>query len=270
MNYAQLIEELLAALQQNKRCAMVTIVETQGSVSRSEGKMLVYEDGAVSGTIGGGAIERAAIMDAHGCILAGKSGCFHYDLKNENAAQGLACFGSMQVFTEVFHTRPSLYLCGGGHIGRALIPLAQAAGYLVTLIDTRTQEDIPDAAQAADAFVRVEAFEEGLHTMQTAPDAVFVITTYGHAQDGEALYAALQKEAAYIGMVGSVKKREALFSILRTRGVAQEALEQVYTPAGLDLGGQTPAEIAIAIIAEIMQVVHKRTGKHTSALLHKA
>ncbi|MDL2217595.1 XdhC/CoxI family protein [Christensenellaceae bacterium OttesenSCG-928-M15] len=268
MNHLSLLEELLEALRQNKGCAVVTIIATEGSVSRSEGKMLVYADGSVSGTIGGGMMERSAIADAINCICENKNGCFQYSRAGESAKQeqGSVCGDGMQVLIEVFQPRSMLYLCGGGHVGTALIPLAQAVGYTVTLIDTRTEDEIPAAVKQADRFVRVAQFEEGLLAQDIAPGACFVISTYGHAQDGEALYAALQKQAAYIGMVGSVKKREALFARLLTRGVPQARLYDVFTPVGLDLGGETPAEIAISIMAEIMQVVHGRTGMHAKGV----
>ncbi|MDL2257758.1 XdhC/CoxI family protein [Eubacteriales bacterium OttesenSCG-928-K08] len=266
MSKMQLLEKLLLALQQNKACAMATIIDTEGSVSRRHGKMLIYADKTTSGTIGGGVIERAAISDAIHCINETKNGCFHYKNVDECAGEDTACSGSMQVFIETFNARPALYLCGGGHVGTALIPLAQAAGYAVTLVDTRSPEHIPEAVRLADRFVRVDEFEQGIFELMIAPGACFLISTYGHAHDGECLYAALQKQAAYIGMVGSVKKREALFKKLLERGISQSQLNEVYTPAGLDLGGETPGEIAISIMAEILQLVNKRTGAHSKSL----
>lgn len=265
-NDLTLLEELLAALRGNKTCALLTILGTEGSVSRTSGKMLVYGDGTSSGTIGGGSIERAAKKDAVNCIKTGESGAYSYDLAGENAGKGLACGGKMHVAIEVWNAKPAFYVCGGGHVGHAVITLAQSAGYDVTLIDTRAPEDIPDAVAAADRFVRVEAFEEGILALDTAPGAAFLITTYGHAFDCEALYAALQKDTSYIGMLGSKPKREALFQKLRERGIMEEAFTRVYTPAGLDIGGQTPGEIAISIMAEVLKLKYGASGAHARTL----
>jgi len=266
LNDVSLLEELLQALKEQKDCALVTILGTEGSVSRTNGKMLVYADGTTSGTVGGGTIERSAIADAKTCIEKGESGAFTYDLIKENAPKGLDCGGRMHVAIEVWQSKPAFYICGGGHVGTALIPLARSAGYDVTVIDTRSQEEIPQAVAAANRYVQVEDFEKGILSLHTAPGACFLVTTYGHAHDLEALYAVLQKDSVYVGMVGSKPKRDALFGKLRERGIADEVLDRVFTPAGLDIGGQTPGEIAISIMAEVLMCVHGRTGCHSKLL----
>ncbi len=252
----------LRAEQRGGNYAVVTIVKTGGSTPRTSGKMLVYPDGTTECTIGGGAVERAAAEEAVKCIERGENAFREYDLAAANKNLGMICGGNMSVLIEVFTPKPLLIMCGAGHVGGALIDLAHFLGFSVTLVDNRPDELIAERIEKADNFVHVEDFYSELAALSVPAGAYFVIATYGHSCDGEALGAALQKNAAYVGMIGSHVKIDTLFARLKDKGVTMEQLEAVYTPIGLDVGSETPEEIALAIMAEIMAVRNHGSGEH--------
>lgn len=262
MNAIDVVKEQISAYEKGIAHAVVTIVHSDGSTPRTNGKMLVLSNGATKGTIGGGAVERQAITDALQCIREGSSKFRAYDMTSPLADTGMVCGGKISVMIEAFTVRPLLVMCGAGHVGEAVVQLASFVGFDTMLIDNRDEALIEEKIAKADTYVKVNDFEEDIKTMNIAPGAHFVIATYGHTHDGEALAAALTKKAAYVGMIGSSRKIELLFNELRRKGIEQKDLEGVFTPIGLDIGGETPEEIALSIVAEILMVKNGRTGVH--------
>lgn len=260
MNAIEIVREQAAAYDAGKSCAVVTIVQSDGSTPRSSGKMIVYEDGTAHGTVGGGAVELLAIRDAQKCIRNRANEFKSYDLTSPASETGMTCGGHVSVIIEVFVARPLLVMCGAGHVGGCVLKLADFLGYDTLLIDDRPEEAIADKISMAGRFVRVKDFEGEIKAMDIPEGACFVIATHGHACDGEALAGALSKNGVYTGMIGSSKKVAALFARLREKGVTDEQLQRVYTPIGLDIGGETPEEIAVAIMAEIQSVRYGRPG----------
>ena len=258
------LREELEARQARKSYAVVTIVQTDGSTPRSSGKMLVYEDGSSRGTVGGGAIEQLARQDAAAAIRRGANTLRSYDLKGERSGTGMTCGGRMTVFIEVCRAAPLLVVCGAGHVGSSLIRAAKPVGFDILLVDDRPEESIAEAVALAGRFLPVKDYEAELKACPIEPGAFYVIATHGHACDEDALAAALTKEGAYVGMLGSRKKIGALFARMRDRGFTDEQLSAVYTPIGLDLGGETPEEIAVSILSEILMVKYGRGGGHLS------
>lgn len=254
----ELLERQVAADKAGKTYATATIVETTGSTARSYGKLLVLEDGTTYGTIGGGVAELRAKRDALACIQNGQNLLKHYEVETSLADKGLTCFGGLTVFIEVFSAKPLLVVCGGGHVGTSLMRIAKLTGFDILLFDDRSEELIAEAVQLADRFVRVSSFETDVAAYDIRPGAYFVICGHSHLQDGEALKAALGKHASYVGMLGSQKKIQALFGRLMDQGISEEQLRTVYTPIGLDVGGETPQDLAVGILAQILMV---RNGK---------
>ncbi|MDR4074480.1 MAG: XdhC family protein [Eubacterium sp.] len=205
MNPKKLLEEQLKLEEAGRPYAVVTIIRADGAVPRKSGKMLVTADGNSIGTIGGGSSELLAIQDAQACIRYGENAIKDYTLNSEN---GMVCGGDFSVFIEVENPRPRLLLCGAGHVGTALMKAARLAGFDITLVDTRGEEQIGDAILLSDTYVPVEDFYKGIMTLSIPAGAFIVITTYGHRFDKEALAAALTKKAAYLGMIGSRKKSQ--------------------------------------------------------------
>lgn len=264
MDFYQFIQEQLKAHDARRSHAVVTIIEADGSTPRSSGKMLVYEDGSSVGTVGGGAVELLAKRDAQECIRKRTNAVKHYNLESEASNTGMTCGGNMSVLIESYSAKPLLVMCGAGHVGGSLIKVARLTGFEVLLIDSRPTELIQDKIDLADHFLPVKHFGQGILEADIAPGAYYVIATFGHSFDGEALEAALQKQGAYVGMIGSRVKVAALFKGLREKGVSDEQLRQVYTPIGLDIGGETPEEISISIMSEILAVKNGRSGRHLS------
>ena len=164
-----------------------------------------------------------------------------------------------------------LVVCGGGHVGTCVLRAAKLTGFELWLFDDRPQEAVAEAAALADRFFPVAGdFYEGIAAQAVSPGAFFVICGHSHTQDGEALHAALEKDAAYVGMLGSRRKIAALFERLRSLGVPQAQLDTVCTPIGFDLGGETPEELAIAILAQILLVKNRGRQALTDAKEDKA
>ena len=249
------MEELLQAQLDAQRAgytyAVVTIAEASGSVPRTSGKMLVYEDGHSVGTVGGGPAERRAKADALAQLDAGQNAFLRYDFPSPD---GASCAGRLSILIEVFQPKPLLVIFGGGHVGTSLLRLAVPTGFRTLLLDDRAEEQIPDASSLASHFVRVQNVERDILNTPIPANAFFVLCGHDHAVDGEALAAALQKSPKYIGMLASRRKIQSLFSQLRQRGVTDEQLSFVHTPIGLDLGGETPQELAVGILAQLLLV----------------
>ena len=268
------MEELLQAQLNAQRAgvsyAVVTIAEASGSVPRTSGKMLVYADGHSLGTIGGGPAERRAKADALAQLDAGQNAFLHYDFPTPG---GASCAGRLSILIEVFQPKPLLVVFGGGHVGTSLLRLAAPTGFRTLLLDDRAGDQIPDAVSLASRFVRIQNVERDILNTPIPEHAFFVLCGHDHAVDGEALAAALQKSPKYIGMLASRRKIQSLFAMLasrqkiqslfsqlRQRGFTDEQLSFVHTPIGLDLGGETPQELAVGILAQLLLV---KNGKES-------
>ena len=254
MNYLDILQAQLRAHEKNQSYAVVTIAESLGKSTRTSGKMLVFETGDTFGTIGGGSVELLAIRDAKEALASGIGGLRSYDLNNASAQAGAHCGGAMQVLIEVVGKRPTLVMCGAGHVGMALMPLAKTVGFEVVLVDSRPADMIAGAIAMADRFVPVKNHEEDIRNMPMAPGAFYVVAGPNHATDGAQLAGVLTKQAAYVGMIGGPPKIKGIFNNLLEKGYTQEQLDKVYTPIGLDVGNERPEEIAVAILAEILMV----------------
>ena len=260
MKLCDLLLEQSQSLKAGREFAVVTIVESV-NLARTSGKMIVYPDGSISGTVGGGMWEQAAIRDARECLRSGKNAVKTYDFNSELARAGFTCDGQLTVFIEVCRNEAlKLVVVGGGHVGNAVIRTARAVGFHTTLVDTRGEDVIGDSIRMADRFISVGSFAD-VEKAALPRGASYVVSTYGHMVDGAALGGVLRRgDAAYVGMLGSRQKIRAIFGKLREAGIAQAALDFVHTPIGLDLGGETPEEIALAVVAEILAVKNGRSG----------
>lgn len=265
MKESELFRTMAELSERGEPFAVVTVVESQGSTPRGAGaRMLVLGDGSTRGTVGGGTIERRATDDALEALRHGQSRLAQYALRQEgDHALGMVCGGDASVFLEVHLPVRTLVVIGGGHIARSLAPMAGLLDYRVVILDERpefaTQERFPEADQVVVGHPGEAASLVGID----ARTAV-VIVTHGHVHDQAALTSVLQTEAWYIGMIGSRSKIRTVFAEMEKSGVAPSDLERVYAPIGLDLGGQTPAEISLSILAQIVAMAHGRTGAQLS------
>ena len=255
-----ILQAQLKAQQEKKSYALVTVVKTEGATPRGVGsKMIVFADGSFEGTIGGGVLEKQVVGDAAQCVKNQGKMLKEYENRVENAAS--PCGGVITVFIESEQGAPELVVCGAGHVGGSVTRLAAMLGYRVTVIDTRDTEMTAENAKQADRFVLVDDFYSGIKSLDTTPQAFYLVSTYGHEEDCEALAATLEKDARYIGMMGSPIKIQTLFTKLRDKGYDEAALSSIHTPVGLNIGGETPAEIAVSIIAEMQMIRYGGTGR---------
>jgi xanthine dehydrogenase accessory factor len=239
--------------------ALVTVVSASGSTPREEGaKMLVKPDGSIIGTIGGGSLEAQIIDEAVKVIRQGKPRRLHRSLTAKEAGEeGMICGGDLEVFIEPILTPPTLYIFGGGHIALALTKMGKLCGFKIAVIDDRAEfasaERFPEAE-----FVLAEDFTKSFARLKIDKSSYIVIVTHGHRHDEVVLEWAVGTPAKYIGMIGSKTKNETIFSHLRGRGISQKNLDRVHAPIGLEIGAQTPEEIAASILAEVIKV--RRSG----------
>jgi len=254
---------------------LATITSAAGSAPGKPGfKMAVFPDGSARGTVGGGDIERAATATAVDMLR--RSRPHHHetfelsaDRPEGSTPTSMICGGSASVFFELFPARLRAALFGGGHVAQALAPLLVKAGYAVEIHDNRPAYATPER-YPAEAQIRTGDYEVLASEVALDDRTACFIFTHGHAHDGAVLEALLRREddgarPAYIGMIGSSKKIAQAFARLVEQGLPAERLERVYAPIGLDIGGDSPFEIAISICAELQALRQGRSAPHMRA-----
>ncbi len=255
-------ESIIKAEQNGNLYAVATIVNTVGCTPRSPGvKMLIYADGSTEGTVGGGLAEKLVIEDALTCMRTGQTLFKRYSPQViKEADLEPDCVKTMDIFIEPGGSAAHLYLLGSGHVAQAVVPLAVQAGFFVSVIDTRDATDYEEYLKDAAEVWQIPDFSD-LSSFEPVPGSFYLVCTSSHATDGEALAAALQQDAAYIGMIGAKHKFIPIFNALRKKGYTDDQLKQVYAPVGLDIGGESLNEMAISIVAEMMMVKYGRTAQ---------
>jgi len=243
----EVISAVDAALEHNEAVALATVIEVKGASPAQLGfKMAIWSDGRVVGNVGGGGLEQHVRQDAALALREGRSRLERYALSEEGPdAVGMSCGGQVTIFIDVYQPVPRLLIVGGGHLGRPLAEMARIAGWVVDIVDSR-----PERGTATE-----------LDPSAITPWTYVVIVTETHATDQETLRRVLDTKAAYIGMIGSLRKVRTIFEQLQAEGVPAEKLAPIRAPIGLDLGGRSPAEIAVAILAEMIQVRYGGTSK---------
>jgi xanthine dehydrogenase accessory factor len=244
------IQALAEAIQQQQPAVLATVIEIRGASPAKVGAQIVLlADGTTVGTAGGGKLEASILTDAQEAQSSGQPRLTHYVLAEEGLdAIGTLCGGEVRVFIHPYAPAPKLIVVGGGHIGRPLKVMGEAAGFNVMVVDVE-----PGLANVP-----------GLDAIGLNPDTYVVLITTDHISDEAALRQVIASPICYIGMIGSRAKCQTILEHLRTDGFTAEALDRVYAPIGLDLGGTTPQEIAVAILAEILAVRRGGCGTHRS------
>jgi len=240
---------------------LATIVRASGSTPRTAGaRMIVRADGSSSGTIGGGAFEAMVVCDAKellaGADLAPALKRYTFTEQGEDAL-GMACGGTAEVFLEAAGRGARLVIFGAGHVGLALARLAATVGFAPELVDDRP--GFCDAARDA-SVGRVwncdAAFVVGVPPIDA--DCYVAVVTRCHRTDRLALKHVLGRPLRYVGLIGSRRKKAVIFGELAGEdGVPPQELARVRCPIGLPIGGETPEEIAVSIVAELLQVKHE-------------
>lgn len=262
-------EQLLKAKRENKIYAVATVVKTEGNTPRKAGaRMLVYANGSTIGTVGGGVVEKQAAAD---CLRAMKTGetllKTYAAVAPEVADSGTVCGNNMTLFIEPGERLPYLYLCGCGHVAQAVLPLAKSLGYYVVAIDARDISGYEEALAPADELHILESFDR-IGELDFVPGSAFIACSFSHKTDGDILNVILSKEPSYVGMLGGRPKIRSLFAKLKENGYSEEVLQQIHAPIGLDIGGGSPAEIAVSIMAEVLAARYGGSCRPMRDILH--
>ena len=339
----RLFSTLLNELNAGRGAVLCSILASSGSTPRGAGaKMLVLENGATLGTVGGGAVELHATELGKQALLERKSAVQGFILRpNDVADIGMICGGNVTVYLQYFdpgdaaaralirdivsllqngdtnawlvlqlsgstlvsmgiydeargltHTdcltdaelRPLLrsravlqkgdpafyveplvrtgrvYVFGGGHVGRALVPVLASVGFRVTVFENRPAFAVPEAFPAAEQVILGD-YRNIFEHVSLCPEDYVVIMTPGHQADYEVLEQALRQPTAYVGCIGSRHKVAATRARLLEAGLTEADVERVHSPIGLDIGGETPEEIAVSIAAEMIRVRARRAAR---------
>ncbi|MGD9938181.1 MAG: selenium-dependent molybdenum cofactor biosynthesis protein YqeB [Clostridia bacterium] len=238
--------------------ALATIISSSGSTPRGTAKMIVLADGTTFGTVGGGLVEAKVIEEARKALDFDRPVLLDYSLDHGPGPQSLdmECGGAMKVLVEVFGAKPRVLVAGGGHVGLAIAKLAHTIGYRVAVVDDRpdfvTAERFP---MAAELYVQPD-LDAALAVAPVDMNTCVVIAT--HAGDERALRRFTGSGYRYLGFLGSRRKVRVLVDKLRAEGFPKDQLDTIRAPIGLDLGAETPEEIAVSVMAEIMAVVSGR------------
>jgi xanthine dehydrogenase accessory factor len=236
---------------EQQSAAICIVIETKGSTPRKQGaKMIVFADGSIYGTIGGGSVEKEVALKAVTLIKSGKPEKCTFSLEKD---LGMHCGGYMEVFIEPICPLKKLYIFGAGHIGKALAKFAKELDFAITLFDPR--EGIFHDKEFGDYTCNNEDYFKAIDSAVFDENTFCVIVTPKHSFDEDILARIAKKPSAYIGMIGSIRKVD----LLKKRFVAEKILtkkelEKIDMPIGIKFAAETPQEIAISIIAKIIDV----------------
>lgn len=251
-------EEITRMTRAGRRGALATITDAHGSIpSAKAAKMLVYEDGSITGTVGGGCVEAEVRKAALDVIREEKPKVFTFNLDQmPDDDTGLVCGGSLQVFVEPVLPAPELYLFGAGHVGLNVYEIAHRAGFDVIVSDDRdvyaNRERFPQARD-----IHAGDMDAILAGLSPHASAFIVIATRGHRHDMRVLRWAVETPAQYVGMIGSGRKVLTICEELKRQGIAEESLARIYAPIGLDISASSPEEIAVSVMAEVIAIRRK-------------
>lgn len=248
------LRALLDALEQRRPAALVTVVRAEGTLADALGRRAVIwalgQHAESRGDLGLGDLEAQAVDAAWQVLETRRSQLV--DVEAED--------GRVQLFVEVQHRPPTLLIVGAGHIALPLAQLGKMCNFDVVVLDDRASFANSERFPMADQVIAAP-FEAAMRDFPLDEDTYIVLVTRGHQHDVSSLLEVLDRPAAYIGMIGSRRRVRAVFQLLEEKkGIPRERFERVYSPIGLDIGSETPAEIAVSIMAEMIKVRREGTG----------
>jgi xanthine dehydrogenase accessory factor len=247
-----LLAALVAELDAGRPAALATVVDTHRSVPRRPGsRMVVLSDGTTSGSIGGGEMEARVREVAADAMRSGVPARLRYDLVDPGTGDPGVCGGTVELLVEPFLPPPNVLVIGCGHVGRAVVEVAHWAGLRVIAYDDRAELATPSALPLADLVTSGPASSLVSHV--NGATAVVVVTR-NMAVDLDVLPVVLATPAPYVGVMGSARRWATTREALVTRGVAPDVLDRVTSPIGVEIGAETPQEIAVSILAEVIRV----------------
>ncbi len=248
-------DEIVRLRKLGQKCALATIVQVNGSIpSYESAKLLVREDGSIMGTVGGGCVEAEVWNAAREVIETEKPRHLNFSLGQEAAYDtGLICGGQLNIFVEPVIPQPRAFIFGGGHVSKSISKVATLAGFLTTIIDDReafaNRERFPEAEETY-----ADEYESVFPKLPVTSTSYLIIVTRGHRDDMRVLRWAVGTPAKYISMIGSKRKTISVIHELEKEGFQREAFERIFAPMGLEIGAESPEEIAISVVAEMIAV----------------
>ncbi|WP_246168128.1 XdhC family protein [Serratia rhizosphaerae] len=239
---------------------MAQIIESRGSTPRHSGQMLILNDGAVIGSIGGGMMERRVIEEALQAIEQRQDRMFNGRMTRDgHNAVGSDCGGAMSVFISVHGLRPRLLLLGGGHVNQAIAYAAAPLEFAISVVDVYAPNlEAPRFPTGVDLF-HAAHYAEAIKQLNPDEHCYVIIAT--NSQDREVLDALLPYPVKYLGLLASRRKVQTFVRHWQQQGVPEEQWLRLRAPIGLDIGAETPAEIAVSVLAEILQLKNGADGQ---------
>jgi len=242
---------LAAWRSEGRRFVLLTVVESRGFTPQKAGAhMLLAADDETVGTIGGGAIEHEALREARALLACGEVA--RTVKKHLTQELGMCCGGEMVVYLEVLEAMPRLFVYGAGYLARPMAALAAGAGFQVTVVDARPEWAQPERFPTA--ALRCQDPEDHARSLVSTDQDFVIVTTHDHALDQRLVQHLLPKPFRFVGMVGSLAKQRKFALRLHARGFTDEQIARMRTPLGLAIGAQTPEEIAVSVLAELIAV----------------
>ncbi len=256
----EILRIALKAAEKGRSYAFATVIGStlKGTPQKAGAKMIVLEDGTLVGTIGGGRNEKAAKEECLKAIKSGKPCIVTYDFFGGEGQS--VCGGQINVFIEPFLGQKKLVICGAGHIALPLSVFAKILNFHVTVIDNRREFANKNRFPHIDRVI-IGAHAQELDQIVPTKDTLIVVLTQGNEYDYECLRVAIDRNFGYLGVIASKAKRIKFIRRLKDSNVSARNIANVKMPCGIDIGAQTPEEIAVSIISEIVSVIrHKNIG----------
>jgi xanthine dehydrogenase accessory factor len=256
----RVLRELGEAVAGGSPVVLATVVATRRSVPRHAGaKMLVHLDGRLTGTIGGGEMESRVIDEARALFSTRRPRLLDYALVEPSRGDPGVCGGEVQIYLEPYMPADTIVVIGAGHVGRAVVDLADWLGYQTVVIDDRperlTEEEMPNAGERLTGSIG-----GALAGLDISENTSVAVVTRSVDKDVEAIPLLLQTPARYIGVMGSERRWRAVTARLAAIGLDDAALDRVHAPIGLDINAETLEEIAVSILSEIIRARGAGTG----------
>lgn len=260
------IYQALSELEQNNAsAALCTVVSSKGSTPRHVGsKMLVYPDGKFIGTVGGGDLEHRVLDEAWMALGDGAARMLHYNMVDPARGDVGVCGGQVEVFVEPILPPPLVIVIGAGHVGKAVVHLAKWLGFRVAVSDDRAEFCNPETTPEADAYYPV-TMDKLPQQVKIDKNTALILATRGSAVDAAGLAPLLDSSAGYIGVIGSKRRWAETVKLLKKQGVSAAKISKIHSPIGLELQAETPEEIAVSIMAEVLMLRNRGTGKSMKA-----
>src|SRR6266478_6431995 len=255
MSATTIYNDIQTSLKRGERIAVATVVKTIGAAPCGVGtKMLIRADGTTSGSFSGSRVDTQVAQMAMQALREGQSSIAHVHLDPDQAVG--SCGATLELFIEVLYPEPRLIIAGAGNVAQALARLATQLDFRIAVVDDR--RDLADPQVFGDKVqLTFGDIPQTIRELEPDEASWIVIVTRGHNLDKDALHAALETNAAYVGMIGSPSKVKHIFKDLLKEGLTAERLARVHAPIGLDLGAETPDEIALSIAAEMLMLRKK-------------